>query len=371
MALVLVAAARPLEAHLVELRSRGPAGRSLASFTPRRGRPAVEAISTACLGGLRGIIADLLWMRAIRMEEEGRTYEIVALLDGILRMQPRFVSVWVYQARVLVFDYGSALENPSPEEAYRWIKRGTEVLEEGAEQNPNSYKLHFVLADVYLRKFSKRNVDRKTWIVLVRKLHEDVNAEEIRRARAEGRPPPPVDPYLGLKRAKRHYLIATEKPDISPARKLLCRRLAIRCLAHMGHWRQAEEGWRQLLESLSQSEKFGPGTPGYKLNLSFFRQFMRHRVARLLEGGRESESREVHTRMRKYFKDCPDYRGIIVEEIRGLRLMRLEQRARAVHRVLREKLGDPRTYEEVIGAPAGTGSGAGSKNTGEEGRTDG
>jgi len=397
MALVLLASARPVESWLVRQRNERHGGYSLSDFGPRGGRSLVETVSTACLGGLRGIIADLLWMRTIRMEQQGRVYEKVALLDGILRMQPHFTSVWVYQARVLVFDHGSALENPSAEEAYRWIRRGIDVLERGIERNRASYRLHFVLADVYMRKLSPRNIDRRTWRRHLRLWEGDLvrEAEDqskrarwpeplrdwyrdlksagkkagardltpagvrewyegvVRSARARGGQEPVFDAYLGLKMAQRHYRLAAGKPDVTRSRKLLCQRLAIRCFEHMGHWREAEAAWISYLEALRRSGEYGPGSSAYRANASFFRQFMRHRAADLLTRGKESESREVHRRMKTSLKSVPDYRGLIAEEVRGLLQMRQPERSRALYEVLRDRLKDTRTYEEVVKAPVG------------------
>ncbi len=397
LAAMLLAAARPVEALLVKQRQQKHSGYSLSDFAPRGGRSAVDAVSTACLGGMRGIIADLLWMRAIRMKEKGRTYETLALLDGILQMQPHFISVWVYQAQVLAFDHGSALENPSPQEAYRWVDRGIKVLERGAGKNPASYKLHFVLAHVYMRKLSPRNIDRKTWKQHLRQMEgqlvRDAGNDRIRRdwspplrrwydellnsarraevrdlspsgmrawyegvvrdAREAGRAEPLFDSYLGTKMAQRHYMLAAGKPDTPRSRKLLCQRLAIRCFEHMGHWRQAEEGWWRFLQSIGGSKDYGLESPTYRANASFFRQFMRHCVADLLLKRKENESRDAHKRMKRYLKKVPEYRDVIVAEIRGLLLMQNPEKSRELYRVFREQFKDPRTYDEIVKLSAG------------------
>ncbi|MHC4917321.1 MAG: hypothetical protein ACYTGB_17730 [Planctomycetota bacterium] len=350
LAVALVAAARPVEAYLVRLRGEKHGGYRLADFAPRGGRPAAEAISTACLGGLRGIIADLLWMRAIRMEEEGRGYEIIALLDGILEMQPHFASVWIFQARVLAFDFGSSLESPDPREAYKWIQRALEVLEEGARRNPTSYQIHFVLADVYRSKLSERSVNRKTWIVLLEEMHADA----VRRAKREGRPPPEFDRYLGLRKAREHYLLATRKPDITPSRKLLCNRLAVRCLERMGHWRQAETAWARLLEDLARSPEHGRESRVYWQHEKWFRDFMRQRAAFLLEAGEIEACRAVHASMKRHFGTVPGLRDLVAEEVRErLRTARDRKGSERLYELLREKLGETRSYEEVVKPPEG------------------
>jgi hypothetical protein len=349
LAVLLIAGARPVEICMTRLREQGREGQRLADFAPRGGRPAVEAISTACLGGLRGIIADMLWMRAIRMEEEGRNYEIVALLDGILEMQPHFASVWIFQARVLAYDFGSTLEVPDPASAYRWVRRGIEVLEEGARRNPSSYQMHFAMADIYMRKLSERSVDKKTWMAMMREWHADL----VRAARREGRPDPEFDPYLGLEKARLHYEQAAGKPDVSPGRKLLCERLAVRCLERMGHWRQAEAAWVRLLERIGRSEEYGADSEVYRQHRKWFRDFMRQRAAFLLETGEAGAAGEVLASMKRHFPDLPDVRKLLGEEVR----VRLEigdaDGSRRLYRLLREKFGESRSYEELVRKPAG------------------
>ncbi len=394
LAVLLVGAARPVEAYLVRLRAEKDAdGYSLAAFAPAGGRPAVEAISTACLGGTRGIIADLLWMRAIRMQEEGRSYEIVALLDGILQMQPHFTSVWAYQGHVLVFDFGSALENPDPAESYRWIRRGLDVLEEGARKNPTSCRLEFEMASAYQRKLSPFSVDKKTWLMHVRSWEEELVRraekqggakrwpkelgdwyaelvaraekeglkdkspravrrwydEHSRRSREQGRGDPVFDRHLGLKLARNHYLRAAGKPDATRNRRLLSRRMAIRCLERMGHWPQAERGWVKILEYLVDDQKVERDSPVYLQHQRFFRGFMRQWAALLLEQGDGTGSRAVYGRMKRHFAGTPGYLGVLAQEVRSRRNVRDERGARALHKLMREKLGERRSYQQIIG----------------------
>jgi hypothetical protein len=294
---------------------------------------------------MRGIIADMLWMRAIRMEEMGRSYEIIALLDGILQMQPHFTSVWAFQARVLVFDFGSALENPDPAEAYRWIRKGIEVLEEGARRNPTSHVLDYALADVYLRKLSPRSVDSNTWQLLLREFYKD----QVELARKESRRPPDFDRFLGLDLARAHYLKAASKPDISRSRKLLCRRLAIRCLERKGNWRTAENEWRKLVQDLESPRFFGKDSPAYLQNVRFFREFMRHLAAFELEFGSLSASRKAHARMKSYFDNVPGLKQVIAEEIRALYVYVKDRKGAArLYRKSVVLLQEERSLEEIV-----------------------
>ena len=47
---------------------------------PTENLPPTVALTTIALGGFRGILADILWMRAGALQEEGRHFELVQLL---------------------------------------------------------------------------------------------------------------------------------------------------------------------------------------------------------------------------------------------------------------------------------------------------
>ena len=349
----LLVAARPVEVHLVRMRSEVrlfSGGKvteyTLSDFSARGEGAASSALFIRCLGGLRGIIADMLWMRTLRMEEQGRRYEQVALLQGIIQMQPHFTSVWAYQAHVLVYDLGSVSLSPDVAESYRWIRRGIDVLEEGIEQNPSGHLLHYELAGVYQHKLSPFSINKDVWPQLVAEWQTELR----NRAEREGRPPPEgLDAYMGLRKAREHYLLAAEKPDISASRKLLCERFAIRCLERMGDFRGAEAGWREL------HKRYKPGTWGHRVVERFFRGFMRTLTAEFLVAGKLAESRDAYGRMREYFGEAlPVYRELIAEEIRVRHTTaRDEKRARELYQALRAAERDEtRSFEEIVKPPA-------------------
>ncbi len=62
------------------------------------GAPPVLQFTTVALGGFRGLIANALWLRMNQLQEDGKYFEMVQLADWITKLQPRFTSVWVFQA---------------------------------------------------------------------------------------------------------------------------------------------------------------------------------------------------------------------------------------------------------------------------------
>jgi tetratricopeptide (TPR) repeat protein len=338
LAVLFLAAARPLEAGLARMRQAG--GLTAYSAAPTRAGAATGAF-VRCLGGLRGILADLLWMRALRMEETGRYYEIVALLDGLLETQPHFTSVWAFQAYVLAFDFGSLSVDPDPDEAFRWIQRGVGVLERGIERNPTSAVLEEHLALIYMKKFTSFTPSPDwDWKGMARRLDP------------EGR-----DLYAGLRLARRHFLLAAEKTGISENRKLLWRRMAVYCLERMGDWATAEREWKELHDRRDPQIDPGDATG------TFFRKFMRSLVCEQLLLGRPQESRGAFRRMQAYFPEAAqDYREFLAGEVRAWHERGEERRARELHRALRAvEPAETRSYEEMIGPAAAKGGRPGPK----------
>lgn len=119
--------------------------------------PAVEnlppgaAFVSVALGGFRGILADLLWMRAGRMQDEGRYFELVQLSEWIARLQPRSPEIWAYHAWNMAYNLSAMMERE--EDAWRWVESGLRLLrEDGLRENPGSTTLHRELSWMYLHK---------------------------------------------------------------------------------------------------------------------------------------------------------------------------------------------------------------------------
>lgn len=120
-------------------------------------RSGLEAAANA-LGGFKGLAADLLWLRAIQMRDEGRHDEIALLCKLILELQPRFASAWSFHAWNMA--YNIAFETNSPRERWRWIRAGLDLLEkEGVPRNPHSYALYWELGYMYFFRLSHKGWD--------------------------------------------------------------------------------------------------------------------------------------------------------------------------------------------------------------------
>ncbi|HMP73333.1 MAG TPA: hypothetical protein PKE55_08740 [Kiritimatiellia bacterium] len=118
---------------------------------PLENAPPLVAFTTVALGGFRGILADLLWIRAGRLQAEGKYFELVQLADWITKLEPRFTEVWAYQAWNLA--YNISVMFATPEDRWRWVRHGVTLLRDhGLRYNPGEPRLLFELGWLFQHK---------------------------------------------------------------------------------------------------------------------------------------------------------------------------------------------------------------------------
>lgn len=118
---------------------------------PSINAPPLVVFTTVALGGFRGIIADILWMRSARLQYEGKYFELVQLADWITKLEPRFTDVWAYHAWNLAYNI-SVLFN-DPDDRWRWVRHGVSLLrDEGLLYNPGEPRLLFELGWFFQHK---------------------------------------------------------------------------------------------------------------------------------------------------------------------------------------------------------------------------
>ena len=118
---------------------------------PLENSPPLVAFTTVALGGFRGIIADILWIRASKLQEEGRYFEIVQLADWITKLEPRFSQVWAFHAWNLAYNVSVMLSNP--EDRWRWVRSGISLLrDEGLKYNAGDAQLYRELGWLFQHK---------------------------------------------------------------------------------------------------------------------------------------------------------------------------------------------------------------------------
>jgi hypothetical protein len=117
----------------------------LTRLDPLENAPPVLAFTTVALGGFRGLIANILWVRASELQENDRYFEMVQLADWITKLQPHFTTVWVHQAWNM--SYNISVKFTEPSDRWQWVRRGIEILrDEGLKYNPKEPLIYRELA---------------------------------------------------------------------------------------------------------------------------------------------------------------------------------------------------------------------------------
>jgi len=132
--------------------------RELTDATPLENAPPAVAFTTVALGGFRGLLADWLWLRSTRMQDKGNYFEMVQLADWIVKLQPRFTGAAAFLAWNM--SYNVSVTFSRPEDRWRWVMRGVELLrDEALQYNPGDPKLYKELAWIYQHKIGQRMDD--------------------------------------------------------------------------------------------------------------------------------------------------------------------------------------------------------------------
>ncbi|MFO7870187.1 MAG: hypothetical protein R6V03_02005 [Kiritimatiellia bacterium] len=125
----------------------------LDSVEPLENAPPLMAFTTVLLGGFRGLIADVLWLRISYLQDEDRYLEIAQLADWITKLEPRFTDVWSFHAWNMAYNVSVMLSDP--QSRWLWVKNGIELLrDEGMRYNPGDPKLYFELGWMFQHKIA-------------------------------------------------------------------------------------------------------------------------------------------------------------------------------------------------------------------------
>ncbi len=125
----------------------------LVSNEPLENAPPALAFATVAMGAFRGLVVDILWMRADKLKEEGQFFDAKQLAEWITVLQPRFAAVWDFQAWNMAYNISVAMPNTQPGERWKWVRNGFELLrDKGIVQNPHSIILYRSLAWIFQHK---------------------------------------------------------------------------------------------------------------------------------------------------------------------------------------------------------------------------
>lgn len=125
----------------------------LVSNEPLENAPPSLAFATVAMGAFRGLVADILWMRADALKEKGQFFDAKQLAEWITVLQPRFASVWEFQSWNMAYNISVAIPASQPQERWRWVRNGYELIrDKGLVINPKSIKLYRQLAWIFQHK---------------------------------------------------------------------------------------------------------------------------------------------------------------------------------------------------------------------------
>jgi hypothetical protein len=94
--------------------------------------PPSLAFATVATGAFRGLVVDVLWMRADRLKEEGQFFDARQLAEWITILQPRFAAVWEFHAWNMAYNISVAIPATQPDQRWHWVKNGYELLRDEA-----------------------------------------------------------------------------------------------------------------------------------------------------------------------------------------------------------------------------------------------
>lgn len=174
-ALSLLLAALACAAWLLQSGAVG-AGSGLAP----RGTAAVSRADmlVAALGGFRGIVSEVVWFRADRLQDEGRYAELAQLAGFLTALEPHTPEVWAFTSWNLA--YNVSVMMPDAADRWRWVKAGLRLLrDDGLAANPDSPVILREIAWLFLAKIGGRLDDASPY-------YREAWKAEVEKARASG-----------------------------------------------------------------------------------------------------------------------------------------------------------------------------------------
>jgi len=160
--LLLAAALLTVSSHVQKSMNRDRAQLGLTIGEPLQNAPPMLAFTTVALGGFRGLISNMLWIRANDLQMDDKYFEAAQLADWITDLEPRIPAVWVFQAWNMAYNISVKFKENAPgdySDRWRWVQRGIELLrDDGLRYNPNAVSIYQQLAWFFQHKIGQ-NLD--------------------------------------------------------------------------------------------------------------------------------------------------------------------------------------------------------------------
>lgn len=149
-ALILIWQAGSMNSTLVDMRSQY----GLTSADPLENAPPAMAFTTIVMGGFRGLVADILWLRISLLQEDGKYLELVQLSDWVTKLEARNDEIWGFHAWNMA--YNVSVMMPDYEDRWRWVNNGIRLLrDEGIFYNRGDPEIYYQLGWIFQDKIAK------------------------------------------------------------------------------------------------------------------------------------------------------------------------------------------------------------------------
>jgi hypothetical protein len=123
----------------------------LTDAPPLENAPPQLSFFVIVLGGFRGLLADALFLRSQRMQEQERYFELVQLANWVVMLQPRFTGAIAFLAWNMA--YNISVNFSAPDERWRWVQRGYELIRDHAiEYHVDDPELYWELGWIFQHK---------------------------------------------------------------------------------------------------------------------------------------------------------------------------------------------------------------------------
>lgn len=120
---------------------------------PLNNMPPSLSFATVAMGAFRGLVVDVLWMRADKLKDEGKFFDAKQLAEWISILQPRFATVWEFHAWNMAYNISVAIPASQPEQRWQWVRNGYELLrDKGIQYNPKALLLYRELGRIFQHK---------------------------------------------------------------------------------------------------------------------------------------------------------------------------------------------------------------------------
>ena len=106
--------------------------------------------TTVALGSFRGFIANLLFLRSQRMQDERRYYEVHQLAKWIRNLQPKFTGAIAFMAWNM--SYNISVTYDTPQERWVWVKKGLDMYLDAIKNHSGDPKLYWEFGWLFQHK---------------------------------------------------------------------------------------------------------------------------------------------------------------------------------------------------------------------------